>query len=186
MPRTHQVVIDLEENTARRGSQMSVPPDSTSPDQLIADLHRQLAERTAERDEALARETATAEVLQVINSSPGNLSPVFETILEKAHALCGVEYGSLQLYDGRCFRGVAQRGLPPALAELARQPYEPTPQDALTRLVAGERFAASEVPDQFEHVKLVSGRIRAAADAGIRTLLFVPLRRERLLLGAIT
>ena len=139
-----------------------------------------------ETREALDQQTATAEVLQVINSSPGNLTPVFDAILQKAHSLCGVEYGSLQLYDGRCFRGVAQRGLPPALAELARQPYEPTPQDALGRLVAGERFADYEIPDQFEHVKLVSGRIRAAADAGIRTLLFVPLRREKLLLGAIT
>jgi class 3 adenylate cyclase len=139
-----------------------------------------------ETREALDQQTATTEVLQVINSSPGSLTPVFDAILQKAHSLCGVEYGSLQLYDGRCFRGVAQRGLPPALAELARQPYEPTPQDALGRLVAGERFADSEIPDQFEHVKLVSGRIRAAADAGIRTLLFVPLRREKLLLGAIT
>jgi len=160
---------------------MSVPPDSTTSEHLIADLERQLAERTAERDEALARETATAEVLQVINSSPGDLAPVFDAILQKAHSLCGVEYGSLQLYDGRCFRGVALRGLPPALAELARQPHEPTPQSALGRLVAGERFY--EISDQFERE---FGRRRAAAEAGIRTLLFVTLRREKLLLGAIT
>jgi len=71
---------------SRRGPQMSVKPDNTlaDPEQGMANLRRQLAEvqrlldqRTAERDEALAREIATAEVLQVINSSPDELEPVF-------------------------------------------------------------------------------------------------------------
>src|ERR1700739_2169346 len=93
---------------------MSAPPDSTlaDPEQLIADLQRQLAECKAERDEALQRETATAEVLQVINRSPGNLTPVDDVILEKARSLCGVSIGGLMLYDGKQFRTVALHGLP--------------------------------------------------------------------------
>ena len=94
---------------------MGASLDSTlgDPQHIIAELQRQLVECRAERDEALQRENATAEVLQVINSSPGDLTPVFDAILEKAHSLCGVQYGVLLTYDGELFWPVAMRGAPP-------------------------------------------------------------------------
>jgi GAF domain-containing protein len=163
---------------------MSATPDSTlaDPQELIADLRRQLAERQAElaetkaeRDEALQRETATAEVLDVINSSPGDLVPVFDAILEKAHSLCGAPCGSLQIYDGECFRAVADRGLAEPFALILRQGYRPS-----TNTLGAQQFdtvqfdmaeAARAAPD---NLMLRSG----VEDAGLRTVLAVPLRKD--------
>src|SRR5271168_1797714 len=89
-------------------SQMSSAPDSTTADlqQTIADLRRQLAEsrcrldaRTAERDEAQAREAAIAEVLGVIKSSPGDVDPVFDAMVERAR-LCEADEAALRTFDG--------------------------------------------------------------------------------------
>jgi two-component system, NtrC family, sensor kinase len=79
----------------------------------VADLRRQLAASNAERDEALAREAAVAEVLQVINLSTGDLAPVFDAILEKAMRLCNADQGVFFHRDGEVYRPVAQIGLPP-------------------------------------------------------------------------
>src|SRR6516164_8100244 len=134
---------------------MAATPDSTlaNPEQLIADLQRQLAERTAERDAALQRETATAEVLQVINSSPGDLAPVFDAMLEKATRLCEAVFGTLSIWDGERFHWVAFRGLPTELVEALQQLLTPVGdrRPVADRIVRGEMVISAPDLREAEH-----------------------------------
>jgi GAF domain-containing protein len=139
-----------------------------------------------ETREALEQQTATAEVLGVINASPGDLGPVFETILDKARALCGIALASLHLREDGTFRAVASRGVAEPLAELLRQPYDAPPNSPPSRLLAGERVV--HIDDMVEDVKQrpEAERGRVAAAHGMRTVLFVPLRQGTELYGFIT
>src|SRR3954466_4884471 len=125
---------------------MSATPDSRlgdPKDHLIADLQRQLAECRAERDEALEQQTATAEVLQVINSSLDDLAPVFDAMLERALRLCDGDQGAVWLFDSDRGRIVASSGLPTEMVAELRRYEQPgvAPLPAMQRLLLGERVA---------------------------------------------
>jgi adenylate cyclase len=141
-----------------------------------------------ETREALDQQTATSEVLQVINSSPGDLAPVFDAVLEKATRVCDAVFGTLLGYDGERFRNVAVRNVPPAFAEFTklRGAIDFGPGTAPNRLLAGEEFVHI-IDGRAEEAYREGEPARALIDlGGARTWVSVALRKDDVLLGAIT
>ena len=137
-----------------------------------------------ETREALEQQTATAEVLGVINSSPGELAPVFDAILERALVLCDAAFGALMSYNGEVFRQIAQRNYPPELAGLGRE-ARAQEGSLLHRLIEGENLVAVDDIAASSRPSSLGGRAALTA-AGARSMLWVALRRENALVGAIT
>jgi signal transduction histidine kinase len=138
--------------------------------------------------ESLEQQTATTHVLQVINSSPRDLTPVFEAMLEKAMTLCEADFGFLTVYDGDKFTPAAMRGVPDALAKyFAAGMDQPKPGEAHARILAGEDVVHNL--DQKDEDVYRSGNPlrRAVVDlGGARSALVVALRKDGVTRGALT
>ena len=142
----------------------------------------------SEQREALEQQTATAEVLRVINASPGNLAPVFDTVLEKALRLCGAAFGCLYTYDGQRFPIAAMRGVPEALAEFitTQPPLLPSPGGKVERVLTTKR--AVQILDLAADDMYLTGDVDTHAYVdlgGARTIVDWPLLREGAVVGLI-
>jgi GAF domain-containing protein/DNA-binding response OmpR family regulator/anti-sigma regulatory factor (Ser/Thr protein kinase) len=152
-----------------------------------AELEEQLELRTRELAQAREQQAATAEVLRVIASSPGELTPVFEAILANAMRICEARFGHLVLYDGEGFHGAYLHDVPPAYRELwERGPVRPGPKTGLRRLADTKQvFHVADIAADLAYAERDPWRVATVDLAGARTFLGVPLLKETELVGAI-
>jgi signal transduction histidine kinase len=147
-----------------------------------ARLLNELRHRTDDLSESLEQQTATSEVLRVISSSPGELEPVFEAILDNAIQICEASFGNLALWEDGRFRRVAMYNAPPAYAEAHRRDPIISRRSAINLYRAAETKEVVHVADV-----TVDGHDDATITrlGGARTLLVVPMLKESELVGAI-
>jgi len=151
-----------------------------------ARLLSELRQRTTDLTESLEEQTATSEVLQVISSFPGDLQPVFATMLEKAVRICDANFGILALSEGTAFRVGAMYNAPPTFAELRRQEpvFRPGPSNPVARVAASkEALHISNLADDLAYKDRDPAAIVFVELAGARTLLVVPMLKETELIG---
>ena len=148
-----------------------------------------LTERTADLTEALEQQTATSEVLQVISGSPGDLEPVFATMLQQAVRICEASYGNLYRWDGDALHLTATYNTPRAFAEARRRsPLRLDPKLPLGRAIATKRVihvadvATDEGYTEQRHPSIVA----SVELGGVRTVLFVPMLKEDKLIGVFS
>ncbi len=157
--------------------------------ETATDLERRLAQAQRELSEALERQAASDEVLRLVASSPGELGPVFETILSNATRICEAKFGSMYLYEGgNAFRFVAAHNAPPAFVKArARDPIVRPPADTPLGRVATTKQVSHiadmrTVPSYIAHDPFVVSAVELGA---YRTVLAVPMLRENELIGSI-
>jgi signal transduction histidine kinase len=148
---------------------------------FAAGSETEVARLTRELNEALEQQTATSQVLQVISSSPGDLEPVFQAMLENATRICEAKFGVLYLYDDTGFQPAALSNAPPAYEEFvwARGRFFPQTGNGLDRLLQ-TREVIDSVDEAAERVPTNSARL-----AGARSQVLVPMLKDGKLAGAI-
>ena len=142
-----------------------------------------------ERDEALEREKATADVLRVISASPGDLKPIFEAILGNATRICEAKFGVLWLSVPEGFRCVALHGVPPAYAETRQRApiIHPGPETALGRVASTKQVVhVDDIKSSKSYLTRDPLSVATVELAGARTFVAVPALRDNDLKGIIS
>jgi signal transduction histidine kinase len=151
----------------------------------LVDLQEDLKRQARELEEAREERAALAEVLRVISSSPGELKPVFETLLTNATRLCEAKFGTLYLCEGGKLRFAAAHGVPPAFAEArARGPITPDPDSGLGKAFTTKQAAqVADLAATQSYAERKPTIVPAVELGGVRTALGVPLLKDNELIG---
>jgi GAF domain-containing protein len=139
--------------------------------------------------QSLEQQTATAEVLQVISSSPGDLQPVFASMLENAVRICDAKFGNIHRWDGDALHVMATHNTPPAFAEYRRRSlWRPNPTNAVGRAIATKAVVqVADIATEQAYTEQRNPSYVAAVElGGVRTLLAVPMLKENELIGVFT
>ncbi|MBX3503730.1 MAG: GAF domain-containing protein [Alphaproteobacteria bacterium] len=157
-------------------------------EESYATLEQRVTDRTRELSESLEQQTATTQVLQVINSSPSVLAPVFDAMLEKAMTLCQADFGFLMVYEGGAFSPAAMRGVPDGLARyFSAGMDQPRPGEAHARVLSGEDVIHNLDLKDDDVYRSGNPLRHAVVDlGGARSALVVALRRDGITRGALT
>jgi len=152
-----------------------------------ARLLNELRQRTADLTESLEQQTATSEVLQAISSSPGDLQPVFEAILEKAVRICDAKFGTINRWDGKALHLVATHNLPPAFAEFRRRtPFRPGSGNPISRMLVTKTVSHIEdLAREHGYLERNASAVAAVELGGVRTHLVVPMLKDNELIGVV-
>src|SRR5262249_13728016 len=152
-----------------------------------ARLFDEVQARSRELSEALEQQTATSEVLQVISSSPGELEPVFQAMLENAVRTCDAKFGTLYLREADAFRMVATHNAPPAYVEARdREPFRPPPSSPLGRAASTRQVVQiADIRTTQAYTEGFRPIVEAVELGGFRTVLSVPMLKESELIGVI-
>jgi len=149
----------------------------------------QLVERLKrERDEAVELQAASAEILEIIGSSPGDMKPVFEAMLGKALRICDAKFGHILLYGSEGFHAVHLHDVPPSYRAFwdRHGPIQPSPNTGLGRLARTKKVV--HIPDlkaDPTYTEREPLRVVTVDEAGARSFLAVPMLKEKELVGAI-
>src|SRR5258707_813105 len=151
-------------------------------------LFDEVQARTRDLTESLQQQTATADVLKVISSSPGDLEPVFQAMLENATRICGANFGQMNLYEEGSFRPVAFYNMPAAYtASWAHTSFQPHPQSGLGTVARTHQVVHIEDIRTLPAYLEGNPSVVAISDlAGARSYFVVPMLKENELIGTIT